>query len=790
MLRGGEHSDSESLGNSAEEPIASVTEAAVSSEDHDSEEVPKGSATAADLSTREHEDSPMLRGGESSDSGSKIRLGSYRNKPHDRPRSSEFAWTWKWELLSLLGTTMSLIAIVIILNQYDGKPSPRWPHAITLNTLVSVFATLLKAMMMMAVAECISQLKWIWFKNPRSLSDLTTFENASRGPWGSVQLLFTLQFHHLAVLGALVTVVTIAVDPFVQQTIRFYSCSYIEMDSLASVPISQSYAPKQNLFDPLEVGMIGAIYDGLLNQYFNGSTVVSTCPTGNCTFPIKYTTFGVCNSCTNLAYDIQNDFVNVTYEETIRVTHRKYKYAPAPRIILNSTLAGSETFDANVWKGISLIQPPFDRNVTTPPVLILSPTWKGLNFTRFPQSTPCNDPGFSLAGFTSLYYTRNTSCTSDWMLGGERQPATDCLIPALLPRAKDKIPTCQTSPMDEGVCVAIEDFDSIAASTCELSFSGKTYEGVVSKGVFSERPVGISTATEIIEPGYGSNPARATRNATFPAYLLSPCWYNNTEYKNIYEYLGFNVTEALWNYGLDIGFGNPAPTFGHEKRRLNLTYMEEKVESDLQKKTLFNPCVVKSTRLEDLNLADFLYQFLEGNVTGSNMVRGTTEGISDPGINWASWKNAYMTEWLSPMYAKGLATHETTQALFDRLAISMTNHMRRSDINGTVVQGQVNGAQTCVRVVWPWLALPAALILSTSLLLVATIVKTARQANTNVWKSSALPYLFHGLTEQGKRDVRGSLITVDEMDHVAGSKDALLTETDDGWRFVLGPRVR
>ncbi|MAD87688.1 MAG: hypothetical protein CL912_32410 [Deltaproteobacteria bacterium] len=40
----------------------------------------------------------------------------------------------------------------------------------------------------------ISQLKWIWFKDPRSLTDLTTFENASRGPWGSAQLLFTLKF--------------------------------------------------------------------------------------------------------------------------------------------------------------------------------------------------------------------------------------------------------------------------------------------------------------------------------------------------------------------------------------------------------------------------------------------------------------------------------------------------------------------------------------------------------------------------------------------------------------------
>ncbi|KAH9204479.1 hypothetical protein DL95DRAFT_116049, partial [Leptodontidium sp. 2 PMI_412] len=660
---------------------------------------------------------------------------------------------------------MALIAIVIVLNHYNGKPSPSWPYEITLNTLVSVFSTLLKALMMMAVAECISQLKWIWFKDPRSLTDLTTFENASRGPWGSVQLLFTLKFHHIAALGAIVTIVTIAVDPFVQQAIRFYSCSYVETNSLASIPIAHSYAPQQDLLSPLEVAMVGAIYEGLLNLSFNGSFVASKCPTGNCTFPIKYTTFGVCSSCANLAYDIQNEFVDVVYNDSQwNVNTSKFDYFPAPRVLLNSTLPGSDDpQNLNTWDEISMYQPPFNESITMPPTMILGPTNMLPNFTRFPQSTQYEDKGYFLAGFTSLSYTRSESCTSDWMSGGDRRPETDCVVPARLPGAKEKVKGCQTSPMDNDKCVTLEDFDSMTASACGLSFCGRTYEGVVHEGVFNETLIGESKATEIANSGTPMRNNKPPSNETFPTYMLSPCWYNNTEYQNVYEYLGFNMTAALWdNIGMDTDEISAALAEGNGP--LNYTYMSTFVASDPHKKAIFDACVIDSHYLAYVNLASFLQKLLNGNVTGIYMAHGGSDGRPNPGKYWATTANQYSTEFLNPMYASGLATQATTEALFERLAASMTNHMRTSDVNSSTITGEVNGVQTCVRVVWSWLALPAALVLSTILLLVATIWKTASQAGANVWKSSPLAYLFHGLMEG---ESRGGLITVEEMEGAA-----------------------
>jgi hypothetical protein len=62
---------------------------------------------------------------------------------------------------------------------------PQWPSGISLNTVVAVFSAIMKAALIMPVAEGISQLKFLWFRRNRPLADLEDFDNASRGPWGS-----------------------------------------------------------------------------------------------------------------------------------------------------------------------------------------------------------------------------------------------------------------------------------------------------------------------------------------------------------------------------------------------------------------------------------------------------------------------------------------------------------------------------------------------------------------------------------------------------------------------------
>lgn len=101
---------------------------------------------------------------------------------------------WLMEVLSWVICALSIIAIVIILRVYDQKRLPQWPLSITINTAISVFATISQMAMLEPVTESISQLKWIWFtKRVQPLSDFDAFDQASRGPWGSLLLIAKLR---------------------------------------------------------------------------------------------------------------------------------------------------------------------------------------------------------------------------------------------------------------------------------------------------------------------------------------------------------------------------------------------------------------------------------------------------------------------------------------------------------------------------------------------------------------------------------------------------------------------
>lgn len=75
--------------------------------------------------------------------------------------------------------------------------------------------------MMKPVVECISQLKWIWFFRKEKLMDFGLFNDASRGPTGSLYLLGKLRGLHLISLGAIITVISIAFGPFSQQVVSY-----------------------------------------------------------------------------------------------------------------------------------------------------------------------------------------------------------------------------------------------------------------------------------------------------------------------------------------------------------------------------------------------------------------------------------------------------------------------------------------------------------------------------------------------------------------------------------------
>jgi hypothetical protein len=98
---------------------------------------------------------------------------------------------WVMEVLSMGASIFFLGCLAVLLWLFDGQPI--WDYySLTLNTVVAILSTAAKAAILLPVANCIGQWKWILFSGPpRRLFDFERIDEATRGPMGSVKLLFS-----------------------------------------------------------------------------------------------------------------------------------------------------------------------------------------------------------------------------------------------------------------------------------------------------------------------------------------------------------------------------------------------------------------------------------------------------------------------------------------------------------------------------------------------------------------------------------------------------------------------
>lgn len=240
------------------------------------------------------------------------------------PRSSSFDRTrhasekyWLNEVASCLVAFGVLIAIICVLNQHDGQPLPEWKYGITLNALVSVLSTILKAAAVMPLAVGISQAKWLWYAEPRPLKDIETFDDASRGPWGSLLLLLDMRAHYIASLGAFLTIIALAVDPFTQQVVQTQECMRLDTSAVARIPRANVYDRNGGKVlgthgeNSLYLPMAATIYSGLISPPDNASAIITpVCSSGNCTFPehdgASYQSLAMCHQCEDITRLVKN----------------------------------------------------------------------------------------------------------------------------------------------------------------------------------------------------------------------------------------------------------------------------------------------------------------------------------------------------------------------------------------------------------------------------------------------------------------------------------------------------
>jgi hypothetical protein len=193
--------------------------------------------------------------------------------------------SWWPEAAALAFSFGCLVEIVFTLRYYDGHPVSRLPLGLTLNTLLALLAACAKSSLIFAVAATMSQCKWCWLRSEqgrrRHLHHLQVIDEASRGPMGSFLLLLGRAVASLLYLGAVITVLSLAFEPFIQQVV-----SYPVQRSNAT--ISAAMTTKSLGIDPsaLSGSMQGYVLAGILAAMYGSSFPDSTwsCSTGNCTW--------------------------------------------------------------------------------------------------------------------------------------------------------------------------------------------------------------------------------------------------------------------------------------------------------------------------------------------------------------------------------------------------------------------------------------------------------------------------------------------------------------------------
>ncbi|CAI6323215.1 unnamed protein product [Periconia digitata] len=123
---------------------------------------------------------------------------------------------------------------------------------------------------------------------------------------------------------------------------------------------------------------------------------------------------------------------------------------------------------------------------------------------------------------------------------------------------------------------------------------------------------------------------------------------------------------------------------------------------------------------------------------------------------------------------------------FERMGIAMTNAIRSSD-SREMIKGSAHAMQTVVSVQWAWLAFPFALLFLSLAFLVATIIKTTKEAvdGPGVWKTSAMPTLIYSLPNDMQKQYTSTSGSETSLDGAKRLKIRL--HPQKGWRVSGQP---
>ncbi|KAI7782614.1 hypothetical protein LA080_013102 [Diaporthe eres] len=203
------------------------------------------------------------------------------------------------------------------------------------------------------------------------------------------------------------------------------------------------------------------------------------------------------------------------------------------------------------------------------------------------------------------------------------------------------------------------------------------------------------------------------------------------------------------------------------------------VSFDGQNVTVPLECVLTADEVVPWTINGFLERELLEPETACSMVSDT---------------ESFCTPWyLEPLFRGGRLTAPTISSDMNGLADRISNRIRAVGSNAYgnesgAVQGAAIQTTVCVRVDWPWLLLPATLVLLTAVLFVAVLI-TARYSQVTegqpIWKSSSVVGFFHGINarshprDRANRDTGRRVVSTHEPESIPVSEPLLREESHE-----------
>ncbi|KAK1458039.1 hypothetical protein CMEL01_15386 [Colletotrichum melonis] len=605
--------------------------------------------------------------------------------------AGEYHWTL--ELWAIALSIVSFAAILILLPLYEDKPLSSWTFSISLNTVISTLGATSRASLGFAISACISQGKWNWYrKRDDHVMVFDRFEEASRGPWGSVRLLWWTRLRHWIAIGALSAVILIGFEPFLQAVISFSGeeISYATPSVTSAIGKAERldagvfaafdrWTPKDykmpepwgnftmtSMRSENDFGAMAAVLGGFSELSSTESTKPDfECSTGNCTWD-PFASLAVCNTCKDISSAMEKSNGRATINDELITLPDRLEFP-----------------DKKLRTYTRLEIPTLDLSIS--------------NFNGIKADGNEIDIGFGNAEVTA----RSNYNPGRTLSFGHLESMIFSV--AVMSASQDYRKRKQ----------AWEDTD-ITATECALHFCTNVYQSVVEQNVLKEKVLS----------------SRSTRN---PDSFLSN-WLTNqlaaTKYFNTFI-----------NHSLYIGFSD-AP-----RSDLQLVISREEYYADtgliIDDDLRFN---ISHNTVG--SLIDWLAVRLSGHSDSASLDKPGMPTLLKYPLPLCMRTSNTPTEIIS-----SLAASQNISRTFEMVAASLTKWIRNRSLESSPHHGITKQWVIKIRVNWAFLSLPMGSLLGGCIFCLLSIRET-QKLSLPAWRGSSLATLAHGLDVESRAFLR------------------------------------